>query len=442
MAKEIVMPRMSDTMESGRIVRWLKKPGERVQKGETLAEIETDKAVMELQSYESGVVEKLLLNEGDSAPIGETIALIGEGAGVSEQPAAKPTGQAPAAPVSPTAPSQAAGMRPPEAPTPVVPTARVTTEPPFISPMAGERVKASPLARRMAESQGVDLAKVHGSGPGGRIVSEDVEAYLAEHAAPAAPPKVAPAPAPAPSPAPAAPAPAPAPPAVRPGETVELSRIRKTINERLAESNATVPTFYVTSEVDMGAVMSLRKQLNAAWAPESLTITDFIVRAVALALAKFPAVNASYRDDHLERHAQVNVAVAVALPDDALMAPVVRDADRKSLREIGRETKGLVERARAGRPAAGDLGGNSLTVSNLGMYDVEEFVAIITPPEAAMLAIGSIRAVPAVVEGEVRIAQRMRVTLSGDHRVFSGETGAKYLQELKRLLQSPLELLQ
>jgi pyruvate dehydrogenase E2 component (dihydrolipoamide acetyltransferase) len=327
----------------------------------------------------------------------------------------------------------------------VIESARTTPEPEHVSPTAGDRIRTSPLARRVAEENRVDLSKVKGTGPGGRIVSEDVESYLAKSgAAPAAAkpaPTVVAAPVASASAAAAKLLVAPAAPP-KAGEVVELSRIRRTINERLSESNATVPTFYVTSEIDMGAALDLRAQLNAAWAPDSASVTDVIVRAVALALAKFPAVNSSIRAEGLERRAQVSVGIAVSLADEALMVPVIRDADRKGLREIGRESKVLIERARAGKPSAGDLGGASLSISNLGMLDVEDFVAIITPPESAILAIGSTRQVPAVVDGEIKIARRMRVTLSGDHRVFAGETGARFMMELKRLLQTPLDLLQ
>ncbi len=413
MPAEIVMPRMSDTMETGRIVRWLKQPGDRIEKGEPLAEIETDKAVMQLEAYEPGTLDKILLPEGESAPIGQPIALVETGREATARPSAPVQAAPPAQPSAPPAPQPAPSQAPPE------------------------RVKASPIARRIAEEQGIDLARVQGTGPGGRVTREDVEAYLSRQAArTAAPARPAP-PAPAPQPAPA-----PALAAV-PGETVELSRMRRTIGERMVESKTTVPHFYVTSQIDMSEALELRRRLNAAWEPESVGVTDLIVRACALALRKFPDVNASYAGEgRITRHAQVNVGVAVAMPDEGLLVPVVRDADRKGLREIGREMKGLVERARSGKALPGDFGGGTFTISNLGMYDVEEFVAIITPPEAAILAVGSIKPEPAVIDGEIKISNRMKVTLSGDHRVFAGQTGALFLQEVKRLLQNPLDLLQ
>ena len=422
MPAEIVMPRMSDTMEQGRIVRWLKKPGDHVEKGEPLAEIETDKAVMQLESYEAGILDKILLPEGESAPVGQPIAEIATGREAAEREA-----RVAAAPAAVARPAERPAAAPPPAPAPTAPA---------------ERVKASPIARRIAEERGIDLSQIRGTGPGGRVTREDVEAYLSREAVRAEEEReraAAPAPpAPAPRPAP----PPPAAPEVGPTEIVELSRMRRTIGERMTESKTTIPHFYVTTEIDMAEALALRQRLNAAWAPETIGITDMIVRAAALALRKFPDVNASYRDGHLERHLQVNVGIAVAMPEEGLMVPVVRNAGEKGLREIARETKGLVERARSGKALPGDFGGGTFTISNLGMYDVEEFIAIITPPEAAILAVASIKQQPVAVDGQVKVSERMRVTLSGDHRVFAGETAARFLQEVKRLLENPLDLLQ
>jgi pyruvate dehydrogenase E2 component (dihydrolipoamide acetyltransferase) len=230
-------------------------------------------------------------------------------------------------------------------------------------------------------------------------------------------------------------------------QVIELNRMRRTIGERMAESKWPVPHFYITSEVDMGEAMALRKRLNEAWAPESVGVNDLIVRAAAIALRKFPSVNSSYQPakdgqpPRVVQRGRVNVGIAVAVANEGLLVPVVHDADQKGLREIAGVTKGLVERARAEKPQPSDFGGGTFSISNLGMYDVEEFIAVINPPEAAILAVGSIKQVPVVVEGEVKVAQRMKVTLSADHRTFSGETGAKFLQELKRLLQNPFDLL-
>ena len=453
---EIDMPRMSDTMEEGRIVRWLKQVGDRVEKGDPLAEVETDKAVMQLESYLAGTLEKLLLGEGDSAPIGTPIAVIGSGA---EAAKASAPSEAPAqvGPVTGVASPQASSTtREPLDATRTPQTQEV--EAPAPARHDGERIKSSPIARRIAEEQGVDLAGIDGSGPGGRIIREDVERYLSHQREAPAQPQARPTQAPAPTPAPAgAPAPRPTPPApTQPvaaqaggeDQVIELSRMRRTIGERMAESKWPVPHFYLTSEVDMGEAMSLRKRLNEAWAPESVGVNDLIVRASALALRKFPAVNSAYapakdgQPPKVIQRGRVNVGVAVAVPGEGLLVPVVHDADRKGLREIASVSKGLVERARTEKPQSSDFGGGTFSISNLGMYDVEEFIAVINPPESAILAVGSIKQTPAVVDGEVKVAQRMKVTLSGDHRVFSGETGARFLQEVKRLLQNPLDLLQ
>jgi pyruvate dehydrogenase E2 component (dihydrolipoamide acetyltransferase) len=438
---EIDMPRMSDTMEEGRIVRWLKKVGDRVEKGDSLAEVETDKAVMELPSYLAGTLEKLLLDEGGSAPIGTPIAIIGSGVGAS-QPAA-PSAERPAQPAPAEAVGLGADARTAGTTAPAVPESRPD----------GERLKSSPIARRIAEEQGVDLAELVGSGPGGRIIREDVERYLSHRRRAPAPPTT-PAPTPAPTPRPqthpaaAVPAQAVVAPASSEDQVVELSRMRRTIGERMAESKWPVPHFYITSEIDMGEAMALRKRLNEAWAPESVGVNDLIIRASALALRKFPSVNSSYmpakdgQPPTVVQRGRVSVGLAVAVPNEGLLVPVVHDADRKGLREIAGVTKGLVERARAEKPLPSDFGGGTFSISNLGMLDVDEFSAVINPPESAILAVGSIKSIPVVVGGEISVGQRMRVTLSGDHRVFSGETGARFLQELKRLLQNPFDLLQ
>lgn len=442
---EIDMPRMSDTMEEGRIVRWLKQVGDRVEKGDPLAEVETDKAVMQLESYLAGTLEKLLLGEGDSAPIGTPIAVIASGAASkASAPAAEP------AEVGPVV-GTASGGTPGTAQEPLdatrTPVTQVTEVPAAASRQDGERIKSSPIARRIAEEQGIDLADIIGSGPAGRIIREDVERYLSHQRAAPAQPQARPTPATTPivSPPPRA---APAAQAGGEDQVIELSRMRRTIGERMAESKWPVPHFYITAEVDMGEAMALRKRLNEAWAPESVGVNDLIVRASALALRKFPSVNSAYapgkdgQPPKVIQRGRVNVGLAVAVPGEGLLVPVVHDADRKGLREIAAVTKGLVERARAEKPQPSDFGGGTFSISNLGMYDVEEFIAVINPPESAILAVGSIKSVPVVADGEVRIAQRMKVTLSGDHRVFSGETGARFLQELKRLLQNPFDLLQ
>ena len=455
---EIDMPRMSDTMEEGRIVRWLKQVGDRVEKGDPLAEVETDKAVMQLESYLAGTLEKLMLGEGEAAPIGTPIAIIATGAGAS-RPSTPPAETG----AQPTQVGQVVGMAsghtPGTAQAPLdatrSPDALVTEASASGTRQDGERIKSSPIARRIAEEQGIDLAQISGSGPGGRIIREDVERYLAHQRKAPAQPQSRPAPVTTPIVPPAPRSVPPAPPAQPAGahvggddQIIELSRMRRTIGERMAESKWPVPHFYITSEVDMGEAMALRKRLNEAWAPESVGVNDLVVRASALALRKFPSVNSAYapakdgQPPKVIQRGRVNVGIAVAVPGEGLLVPVVHDADRKGLREIAAATKGLVERTRAEKPQPSDFGGGTFSISNLGMYDVEEFIAVINPPESAILAVGSIKQVPAVVDGEVKVALRVNVTLSGDHRVFSGETGARFLQELKRLLQNPFDLLQ
>ena len=440
MPAEVVMPRLSDSMEEGKVVRWLKKVGEPVQKGEPLAEIETDKATMEMEAYDSGTLERVLVDEGQSAPVGEPIAYIREAQ--EARPAAPSAERAAALPVQPSpreripqeAPVQAglAEMpRPGEAQAPAAPT-----------PM--ERIKASPIARRLAEEHGIDLGKLRGTGPDGRITKEDVEAYIRPaqpQVAAVAPPVAEGAPAPAPPrPAPP-PTPAPAAPAAE-AEIVGLSRMQATIAKRMAESKARVPHFYVTTEVDMGEASKLRRALNETLAEQGikLSFNDLVVKAAALALRRFPEVNAFYREDAIERHKSINVAVAVALPD-GLVTPVIHNADQKSLVQIAADARGIEERARSGRLAAGDYEGGTFTVSNMGMYDVDEFMAIINPPQSAILAIGTIAPKPVVADGQIVIAERMRASLSADHRVFYGVTAAEFLREFKRLLESPLNLL-
>ncbi len=416
MPVEVVMPRLSDTMAEGTVLKWLKREGEEVQKGEPLAEIATDKANMELESYDSGVLDKIIVEEGKTVPIGEPIAILRK---PGEQPAA-----APAAPREAAAPPRAAAAAPPP--------------PPAAEAAPGERIKASPLARRLAEEHGLDLSQVIGTGPGGRITKEDVEEVLAKGRPPAAVPAAVPTPPPTREAPRGAPAVAPA----VPGEEVPLTRMQETIVRRMVESKTTVPHFYVTMEVDMGEAGRLRRAANAnaatVGAPE-ISFNDMVIKAAALALRRFPEVNAFYWEGRLRRNAQINVGVAVALAE-GLVVPVIHDADKKSLREIASAAKETIERARTGRLLPDDYVGGTFTVSNLGMYDVDEFAAIINPPQSGILAVGVVKPQPVVVDGEVRIADRMRMTLSADHRVYYGATAAQFLKEVKRLLENPLEL--
>ncbi len=422
---EITMPRLSDTMEEGTIARWLKHPGDKVNKGDILGEIETDKATMDLESYDAGVLEQILVQEGETVPIGQPIALIGTGEGTAAassaaQPvaAAASTSAAPAAPAAPPAPAVSA-------------RSAATSD-------GSADVKASPLARRIAEEHQIDLSKVQGTGPGGRIVRDDIEDALGQGKAPAAP-----APAPA-APAPSAPAPAPAPSAAPPpdAEVVKLTRVQTIIARRLTESKQTIPHFYVSSEVDMTAMLAIRQTINADLEEGGVkvTVNDLIIKACALALEKFPEVNSSLKDDSFVRYRHVNVGMAVDAPT-GLVVPVVHDANTKGVRSIARETKALVAKARAGKLTPADLEGGTFSVSNLGMMDASNFIAVINPPQAAILAIAATRKQFVPVDGQPVIRDLMTMTMSTDHRILSGAAVARFLQEVKRLLQNPYSVL-
>ncbi|NNJ08857.1 2-oxo acid dehydrogenase subunit E2 [Chloroflexales bacterium ZM16-3] len=434
---EVTMPRLSDTMSEGTVGRWLKKVGEAVAVGEIIAEIETDKATMELESFDAGTLQKIVIPEGKMVPIGEVIAYIGEGVLPAE-----------AAP----APAAAAPAAAPAAAAPPVPVANGTED---------ARVKASPLAKRIANDLGVDLRQVEGSGPGGRIVKEDVEAVAAGKPRPApapAPAPVAPA-APAAPTAPAAPAtpaaPAdasqvtpdsrlPTPDSRFPAPTVTpMSRMRKAIARAMNDSKPGVPHIYVTMEIDMDAAMALREQIVASGT--KVSVNDLVVKAAAKVLRAVPAVNASYAAGEdgqpaIARHPAVHVSVAVALPD-GLVAPVVRDADKKSVGTISAEIRDMAARARDGKIKPNELDGATFQVTNLGMFGVVEFGSIITVPQAASLAVGAVRKVPVVRGDQIVIGQVMNVTISVDHRVVDGAVAAEYLKELKALLEAPMSIL-
>ncbi len=456
----VQMPRLSDSMETGKILRWLKKEGEQVVKGEPLVEIESDKANIEVEAYASGKLSKIVVPEGESAPIGAVIAEIGDA--TSAPAAAKapaPQGQAAAEPAKPQASKPEARVA--QADKAVTATAQAAadaggeqyphggpddrTEVGAAAQAAlnvirrpaeqedGERQRVSPVARRLAEEQGVDLRRVEGTGPGGRITKEDVEAAAQRQAQPQA----------AAAPTAVAPTREARQPTARPTgevEVVELSKLQSTVAMRLAQSAFSAPHFYVTSEIAMEDAVRLRQMFNeAVEKSEAISINDLVVKAVALALTKFPEVNASWADGRIERKRDINIGIAVGLPD-RLIVPVLHNADQKSLKEIAKESKQLIERSRANKASAQDYVGNTFSISNLGMYDVDQFTAIINPPDSGILAVGSIEDKPVVKDGQVVPGKRMRVTLSVDHRVFYGVTAAQFLQEVKRLLQSPMAL--
>lgn len=424
---ELTMPRLSDTMEEGTIGRWLKQPGEQVEKGEIIVEIETDKATMELEAYEAGTLQKIIVKEGETVAIGAPIAMIGEGE-LEEAPATAPAADQKA----PTAAPEKAGIE--------APSARSNGH-------SSDKVKASPVARRLAQEYGIDLSQVEGSGPGGRIIKENVEAFQSSRGGEAAPAE-APAPAKAPAPAPAQPpGPAPAQPLAPAGaEVTPLSKMRRAIARNMNQAKPGMPHIYVTSEIDMAAVLELRQQINEdGAAPVRISVNDMIIKATAKALTRFPELNSSYVLDADNkpgalRHPQVNICVAVAI-EDGLVAPVVFDADKKSLGTISAEVKDLAARARENKLKQEELDKGTFTISNLGMYDVAEFGAIITSPQSGILAVGAVREMPVVRNGEIVIGHMMYLTVSADHRLADGAVAARFLQEVKRLLETPMSLL-
>lgn len=439
---EITMPKMSDTMEEGKVVRWLKHQGDRVTEGEPIAEIETDKANVEMEAFEPGVLKDILVQEGETVPVGATIATI-EAPETAGPPAGPPqevehAGEQPEVPAQ-KAPEPYAAEQAPLVTTPLPPEAALPA-PAKVEKAAEapeeERVKASPLARKMAEERGIDLTIVRGTGPNSRIVESDIEDYLKQAKAPAAPATQASPPQAAPKAEVGA-----APVAAHISEEIELSKIRKTIAHRMAHSKQTIPHFYITIEIEMDRASRVRDELNSMdESRPKVSFTDMIIKAAALTLGDFPQINASFSDDKLLIHKEINVGMAVAL-DDGLIVPVVHNADEKDLRDIAADTKSLAERARSNTGHVSDYTGGTFTVSNLGMFDVEEFASIINPPEAASLAIGTIADKPVVVDGAIAVSKRMKATLSGDHRVTDGAVAAKFMQALKKRLESPVSLL-
>jgi pyruvate dehydrogenase E2 component (dihydrolipoamide acetyltransferase) len=421
---EITMPRLSDTMEEGTLATWLKQPGDQVHRGDVLAEIETDKATMELESFEEGLLERILVQEGETVPIGQPIAIVGSGDGATTAPAAP-------SPAETASRIEAA----PEVEAPAPPPAAAPAPPPAAPPPEGRPAKASPMARAIARDHGIDLTTVTGSGPGGRVVKADVEALAAGDGG-----RAAPAPAPTGPPAPAAPAPAPA--AADDVEEVPLTSMRRTVARRLVESMQSAPHFYLTIQVDADALLGLRGELNRRLADEGikLSVNDLLVKACAVTLRAHPDINASWAGDKILRHRRIHVGIAVAV-EGGLIVPVVRDTDQKSVSQISREAKALAERARAGKLRPEEFTGGTFTVSNLGMFGIDQFTAVINPPEAAILAVGTTSPEPVVRDGRLATRQRMKLTMSIDHRTVDGATGAQFLADLKRVLEEPLRIL-
>jgi pyruvate dehydrogenase E2 component (dihydrolipoamide acetyltransferase) len=412
---DVNMPKLSDTMEEGTVLEWKKQDGDEVARGEVLAEIESDKASFEIEAEAAGVLH-IVVGQGQAVPVGDLIGRIGGDAPVAA-PAAAPAPAAAAA----ERPAAAAPSPRPEPPQPA----------PAPSPNGGpERVKASPIARRLADELGVDLRSLQGSGPDGRVVKEDVLAAADQGGRRQATATAT---------------------AVRPRprlegrdvELVEPNRMQATIARRMTESKTTVPHFYAAVEVRVDEAVRVRQQLKELVPnADKVTVTDMVTRACAIALTRFPEVNSSWVDGRFQRKQAVNIGLAVSPAQGmGLLVPVVHDVDRKDLVEISIESRQVIERARSGKPAQGDLDGGTFSISNLGMYGVDEFSAIVNPPESAILAVGAIKDVPLVVDGEIRPGKAMRLTLSVDHRVFYGATSAQFLAEVKRLLENPVTLL-
>jgi pyruvate dehydrogenase E2 component (dihydrolipoamide acetyltransferase) len=422
MATNILMPALSPTMTEGTLARWLKKEGDQVKAGEIIAEIETDKATMEVEAVDEGILGKILVPGGTAGvKVNDVIAVLVEpGEAVGATPAAKPAAApapsaAPVAVAAPAAPAQ-------------------------VAPAPGDRAVASPLAKRMAQQAGLDLSAIQGSGPNGRIVKSDVEAVLAKGAAP--------------KPAPAAQAPAAAlkaPPApvnlaaLGPHTAVPHSTMRKVIARRLSESKATVPHFYVSMDIELDALLKLRGQLNAASPKDGpgafkLSVNDMVIKAAAVTLRRLPKVNASWTDEAAILYDDVDISVAVSIPD-GLITPIVRKADHKGLAAISNEMKDLAARAKAGKLKPEEFQGGGFSISNMGMYGVRDFAAIINPPQAGILAVSAGEQRPVVKDGALAIATVMTCTLSVDHRIVDGALAAEWIAEFKRIVENPLSLM-
>jgi len=428
MATKVIMPKLSPTMEEGQISRWLKKEGDKVSMGEPLAEIDTDKATMEMQALANGVLRKIIINEGQSAPLGQLIAIIAE----PNEDIASLMSEA-AAPAKQEQPKQEQPHeKPAEQPAPQVRAAAASAA---SAPRAVDnghpksdsaRMIVSPLAARMAAEAGIDLRSLQGSGPGGRIIKRDIEAAISQPKAEPSFPRV-----------------------VQAGQIPQIgasayrdepaSEIRKTIARRLVTSLGPVPHFFLTTEIEMDRAAEMRRGINALDPDLKISINDVIIKVVAAALVQHPEVNASFQEKFVRYYDRADIGVAVAI-EDGLITPVVRAADQKSLSQIAAEVRELAERARSRRLKPEEYTGATFSISNLGMFGIDEFTAVINPPEGAILAVGSMSPKPVVRDNEIVIRQMMRVTMSCDHRVIDGATGAKFLQTFKKILENPLYL--
>ncbi len=421
MAEVIRMPRMSDTMEEGVIVEWMKKVGDEVEAGETIAEVETDKATMELDSYVEGTLLYIAVEKG-AVPINGVIAVIGE-KGEDYQTAltaAEATSNNNGAASKPE-PKEETAAPPPSVTAPAPQPEVVATA------STDERIKASPLAKSMAKEAGIQLSALSGTGENGRIVKRDIESYLEQ--------------------AKSAPAAQPATPAALPAMTIggeafteeRVTQMRKTIARRLGESKFSAPHFYLTIEINMDKAVKARQQINEL-APTKISFNDLVLKAAAASLQQHPAINSSWMGDSIRRNQHVNIGVAVAVPD-GLLVPVIRHANMKSLSQINGEVRHLAGKAKDKKLSPEEMSGNTFTISNLGMFGIEEFTAIINPPDACILAVGAIIDKAIVIDGKVKAGKMMKVTLSCDHRVVDGATGAQFLQTFKGILEEPIRLL-
>ena len=436
MATNILMPALSPTMTEGTLARWLKKEGDTVRAGDVIAEIETDKATMEVEAVDEGVIGRLLVADGtEGVKVNQPIAILVEPGEAVPADAAAPAPVAAPAPAPAQAPAPAAAAA---APAVVAPAPAASPAP--VAILSGERVVASPLARRMAQQAGLDLSTLAGSGPGGRIVRADVEAAAKGGVAM----QVAAVPAPVAAPAPAAPR-GPAPAITAPHKLVPHSSIRRVIARRLTEAKSTIPHFYVSMDIDADALWKLGEDLNARSPKEGdgryvITLNDLVIKAAARTLRRMPTVNAAWTDDATVLFDDVDISVAVAIPD-GLITPIIRRADQKGLQTISAEMRDLAARAKAGKLKPEEFQGGGFSISNMGMFGVSHFSAIINPPQAAILAVGAAAPRPVVKDGALAIARVMTCTLSCDHRVVDGAMGAAWLREFKRLCEDPLGLL-
>ena len=406
MATNIVMPQMGYDMREGTVVKWYKGEGEEVARGEVIADIETDKATVEFEAYTSGVLRRIIADEGVSIPVGELIAVI---AGADEVLDEIPT-------------SSSSG--PEDSVTPVAATSQkqnVLEETTAPVPSQDTRLRASPIARRLAQEKNIDLAAVKGTGPGGRITEQDVLEFVAPVLTSGQQPNIA--------------------PGVGSGDKVELSRMRQVIAKVTSDSKREAPHFYVTAEIDMGKAMEFRRDINDSFpADNRVSVNDLVLKASSIVLEQYPKFNGSFQENYLQLNSSINIGMAIAL-EAGLIVPGINDCGNKSLRQIAAASKDLVDRANNGTLRNEEYSGTTFSVSNLGMFDVDSFAAIIFPPHAAVLAVGTVRQQPVVKDGQITVGQVMKATLSTDHRVADGAEAAQFLVEIKKLLETPVSLI-